>query len=63
MLHSMNLDYEIISDSTADIFASISITQLALALAKENCELLSVQEKDENLEGYYLSLVGGECNA
>lgn len=63
VLHSMNLDYEIVSDSTADIFASISITQLALALTKENCELISVQEKDENLEGYYLSLVGGECNA
>lgn len=63
VLHSMNLDYEVISDSTADIFASISITQLALALAKENCELISAQEKDENLEGYYLSLVGGECNA
>lgn len=62
VLHSMNLDYEIVSDSTADIFASISITQLALALTKENCELISVQEKDENLEGYYLSLVGGECN-
>ena len=36
---------------------------LTFALAKENCEVLSIQEKDENLESYYISLVGGSNNA
>jgi ABC-2 type transport system ATP-binding protein len=39
------------------------VTQLAGALAKENCDVLSMQEKDESLESYYISLVGGGDHA
>lgn len=39
------------------------MTQLTVVLAKENCEVLSMQEKDESLESYYISLVGGDNNA
>jgi ABC-2 type transport system ATP-binding protein len=63
VLDAMKLDYKIISATTADVFAKVNVTQLAFALAKENCEVLSVKEKDESLESYYLSLVGGEKNA
>lgn len=59
VLDSINLEYKIISDSTADIFSKVNISQLTLALAKEHCEILSLQEKDESLESYYISLVGG----
>lgn len=58
-LDSMNIDYKIISDTAADIFAKVNVSQLAVTLAKENCEILSMQERDESLESYYLSLVGG----
>jgi ABC-2 type transport system ATP-binding protein len=63
VLDSMNLEYKIISDTTADVFAKVNVTQLAAALATENCEVLSMQEHDESLESYYLSLVGGGENA
>jgi ABC-2 type transport system ATP-binding protein len=63
VLDAMNLEYKIISDTTADVFAKVNVTQLAAALAKENCEVLSMQEHDESLESYYLSLVGGGENA
>ena len=53
----------IISATTADVFAKINVTQLTVVLAKENCEVLSMQEKDESLESYYISLVGGDNNA
>ena len=43
----------------ADVFASVNVTQLTLALAKEKCEVLSMQERDESLENYFLSLTGG----
>ena len=46
-----------------DIYEKINVTQLVLTLSKENCELISVQEHEESLESYYISLVGGECNA
>lgn len=59
VLDSMGVKYEILSDSRADVFAKINISKLTLALAKKNCEVLSVQEHDESLENYYVSLIGG----
>jgi ABC-2 type transport system ATP-binding protein len=63
VLDSMKIDYKIISETTADVFAKVNVTQLAGALAKENCDVLSMQEKDESLESYYISLVGGGDHA
>lgn len=63
LLDTMKVEYKIISATTADVFAKINVTQLAVALAKENCEVISMQEKDESLESYYISLVGGEDHA
>ena len=63
VLDSMNLEYKIISAHEADVFAKVNVTQLTVALAKENCEVISMQEKDESLESYYISLVGGGKNA
>ena len=58
-LDKMGVDYNILSDETADIYAKINLTQLTLALAEESCDIYSVQEKDESLESYYISLLGG----
>lgn len=63
VLDSMSVDYKIISDTTADVFAKVNVTRLATALAKENCDILSVQEKDESLESYFICLVGGGDHA
>ena len=59
VLETMGIKYEIRSDREADIFADINITNLVLALHEEDCELLSVTEREENLESYYINLVGG----
>lgn len=59
VLDDLQLDYKIISETTADVFAKLTVTQLVLALAKENCEVLSMYEHDESLESYFISLVGG----
>lgn len=59
VLDTMKVDYKVLSDTQADIFAKLNISQLTMALAQEGCELLSLQEKDESLESYYVSLVGG----
>jgi ABC-2 type transport system ATP-binding protein len=63
VLDSMKVEYKIISETTADVFAKVNVTQLAAALAKEHCEVLSMQERDESLESYYISLVGGGDHA
>lgn len=59
VLDGMGVEYKIISDTQADVFAKVNITQLILALDKESCQVLSVQERDESLESYYVNLVGG----
>lgn len=63
VLENMKLEYEIISDCEADIFSEIAITPLVLALQKENCNVLSLWEREESLESYYVSLIGGENHA
>ena len=60
VLDGMDVDYKIIDDQIADIYAKPNITQLTLALAERGCEVISVKEHDESLESFYISLVGGE---
>lgn len=62
VLDDMKIEYKILSNVEADIYEKMRITPLALALSKENCELISVQEREESLESYYISLVGGDSN-
>ena len=62
VMDSMGVEYKVISDRKADIYAKLSVTELAVALAKEGCELIAVTEKDESLESYYVNLVGGESH-
>ncbi len=62
VLDNLKMEYSIIDETHADIFDKVNITQLTLALVEENCEVLSLTEKDESLESYYVSLVGGERN-
>ena len=59
VLDDLEVDYKIISSAQADIFAKLNISKLTFALAKEGCEVLELQEKDESLESYFISLVGG----
>jgi ABC-2 type transport system ATP-binding protein len=63
VLDSMAVDYKTISDTQADIFAKLNISQLTLALAKEDCEVLSIESKDKSLESFFISLTGGDGNA
>lgn len=59
-LDKMNIDYKVLTNTTADIYGKIKITQLTSVLDKENCEVISIQEHDETLESYYINLIGGQ---
>ncbi len=59
VLDGMGVEYKILSERTADVFAQVNVSQLTLALAKEGCEVLSMQERDESLESFFINLVGG----
>lgn len=59
VLNSKNIEYKILDSTTADVYAKPNFTQLAIALSKENCEVISMEEHDENLESFFVNLVGG----
>lgn len=63
VLDGMKIDYTILANQTADVFAKVPVSSLTAALAKENCEVISMLERDESLESYYISLIGGGKNA
>ncbi len=48
-----------VTATEADVYDEVNVAQLALALIRENCELVSVKEYDESLESFYINLVGG----
>ena len=55
-------EYTIIDDTHAEIYARPNISDLVFELAEENCKLNSCSEREETLEGYFISLVGGDSN-
>ena len=59
VLDGMGVEYKILDDGKADVFAQVNISQLSKALDNQGCELLSAQERDESLESYFVNLVGG----
>lgn len=58
-LDLLGLEYVILSESTANVYGEIPISELTLELAKNRCRILSLHEKDETLESYYINLTGG----
>ncbi len=61
-LDKENIEYEIISDSKADVFAKLKVSELTTSLAKEGCELIGIEEHNETLESFYINLTGGNGN-
>ncbi len=59
VLDKEKIEYEIFSDTTAAIYGETNLSRLVLALAEENCELISSHEQNESLENYFINLVGG----
>ena len=60
VLDKKSIEYAIISDHEADVFGQLNVTEIAMALAKENCEIRKMTERDESLESYYINLIGGD---
>lgn len=59
-LDLLGIEYRINSHTEADLYAKPNVSRLAAALAKEGCEIVSIQKTNESLESYFLNLVGGE---
>ena len=60
VLYELGIAYQVRSDTQADLFAQVNVTQLTQALAREHCEVRTMTEREESLEGFFLELLGGE---
>lgn len=58
-LERVGLEYKIRSHEEADVYGEVNLSQLILDLAKEDCQVFGIQEHNESLESYFMSLVGG----
>lgn len=57
-LDGMGLEYRILDGKQVDIYDAVNISKLVKALSDKGCEVYHVQNHDESLESYFLSLVG-----
>lgn len=61
-MDEIKIECDVISDTEADIFSDIKISELVRILDKKGCELIQTTQKDESLESFYMNLVGGDKN-
>lgn len=52
-------EYRVLSQTSAEVFADVSVSALAFALKDVGLELLRVTENDVDLEGYFMNMIGG----
>jgi ABC-2 type transport system ATP-binding protein len=61
-IESRGLKYKIIDNRTADIYEDINFSEMAKLCDKTGCMVEKMEENEENLESFYLSLIGGGKN-
>lgn len=59
VLDRLGVAHQIRSATQADLFAHVNVSLLVKALEEEHCEVFTVTEREESLEGFFLTLLGG----
>lgn len=60
VLDKEHIEYEILSDTAAKMYGEMNLSHLVKELSVYDCELISSHEQTENLENYFINLVGGK---
>lgn len=63
VLDKIGLEYRVISVTEADLYGEIKVADLVHVLDAADCEVISIYQKNESLETYYMNLVGGGIDA
>lgn len=59
-LDDKKIEYAVISDDEAYIYATPEVTGFVTELKERGCRVISMSESEESLESYFINLVGGE---
>lgn len=62
IMERLAVEYKIIDDNTADVYTAMNFSDLAMEFAREKCNIITMEERDEDLESFFMSLVGGTRN-
>ena len=62
VLDDMGIEYRITDDNCADVYAKPILSDIVRRLDKYACDLITASERDESLESFYISLVGGDIH-
>lgn len=63
VLDQKGVAFDIQSETEANIFGEITVTDFVTALNEEGCEVISMTTREENLESYFMNLLGGGMDA
>ena len=63
VMDKLGIEYSIIDDNTADIFSEVTFSKIAKDFEDAGCTIFTMDEHEESLEAFYLSLLGGIQNA
>lgn len=53
------IEYRVLSEDTAEVYDRITVSHLAKVLEAEDCQILTANNRDEDLEAFFLNLEGG----
>lgn len=59
VLEQVGQPYKILAPNVIEVYNRVNISRLTADLEKYQCDVLSIQEREENLENYYVNLIGG----
>ena len=63
VLEEIGFSYKILDENLVDMYGEITFSELAKKCEQAGCTIITMEERDESLEAFYLSLLGGEDNA
>lgn len=60
ILEEKGIEYKVISNNTADVYSELNFSTIAKDCDNVGCTIITMEEHDESLEAFYLSLLGGK---
>ena len=63
VLDRLGVAYRLAGEREVDVYEVDNLTQLILALEEGGCQVLTLHQRDETLESYFMDLVGGDGHA
>lgn len=57
ILDEMGIGYRVLDDHRAELYTELIFSEIAEKFSEERCRIISMEEQEESLESFYLSLV------